>query len=131
MKTESGLRGMVHWMSGRRQAQRDAGKRLVRLHLGDFTLAGLNDLRKQGGGSLDTVVEHATRYYLSEREASQSWSYPRFAKRESGGRQQVSVTLDEELFRAAGKEAERQDVALERLLEHALLYYLAQRSSGR
>jgi hypothetical protein len=128
---ESGIMGMFEqWMAGRRHSPRKAMRGSVRLQLGEFTLASMEDLSRQRGVTVDTVMREATLYYLADRESRQSWRYPRFAKGRPGARLEVTVKLEEDLVRAASAEADLQEVPLERLLEHAVLYYLADLARG-
>jgi len=113
------------WMAARRQSPHRAMERRVKVQLGEFTLASMQDLSERRRVTLDAVVRQATLFYLSDREASRSWRYPRFVKRWPGTRLDLTVKLDENLVREASAEADRQEVPLERLLEHAVLYYLA------
>ncbi|MDX6588490.1 MAG: hypothetical protein QOI31_2963, partial [Solirubrobacterales bacterium] len=43
----------------------------------------------------------------------------------------VTITLDQETWRVVVQEAERQQVSAEGLVEHAVLYFLADLDSGR
>jgi hypothetical protein len=124
-----------HWIAMARGTPKSNGsKRPVTLELGEFTLAGMEDLGRRREMSLDTIITRATRHYLQKREAGPGWRYPRFAREAEGSlphkRKELTVKLTSDLVRAAGREAQRQHVSLERLLEHAALYYLADTARG-
>jgi hypothetical protein len=87
----------------------------------------------RAGSSRDAVVRTAARYYLADRGSGRvAWRPPRFLRAEDGRASTVTdVELDEDTMEALEKEARRQGLALDRLAEHALLYYLADLSTGR
>jgi hypothetical protein len=124
-----------HWIAMARGTPKANGsKRPVTLELGEFTLAGMEDLGRRREMSLDTIITRATRHYLENRGAGPGWRYPQFAREAEGRlpqkRKELTVKLTSDLVRAAGREAQRQQVSLERLLEHAALYYLADAARG-
>jgi hypothetical protein len=130
---------LEHWIAVGRGSQRGTGvKRSVTLHLGEFTLAVMRDLGREREVSLDTLMGRAARHYLNEHEARHGWLYPRFARParpdtkpgDPETRTALTVELKGDLIRAVAKEAKRQHVSLDRLLEHAALYYLADAARG-
>ena len=65
--------------------------------------------------------------------SARSWRYPRFRRDTPVGDEEVSVVLnlDDSVWHLFKAEAEAQRVTVERLLEHAAIYYLvANTSSG-
>jgi hypothetical protein len=126
---------LEHWIGTQRHGhQGDGAKRPVTLHLGEFTLAGIEDLGRDREMSLDTLMGRAIRYYLQQRDARYGWHYPRFARNAARHgpekQKELTVKLTRDLFQAAGREAKRQQVSIDRLLEHAALYYLADAARG-
>lgn len=77
----------------------------------------------------------ASLYYLADRKAERStWPVPRFASAPIAPDARsvtVPIELDEETWKVVAEEAERQRVSAERLIEHAVLYFLADLDSGR
>jgi hypothetical protein len=75
----------------------------------------------------------ALRCYLHDRDIHRAgWSFPDLMRDlEPAERVEIEVEVDEETWSALGKEAARQGVSAERLLEHAMLYYAAEIDAGR
>lgn len=84
-------------------------------------------------GRLSDLLAQAVRFYLGDRDAGQSsWSYPSFLDGGAGaGVGGTTVSLDEELWQQLRAEADRQEAAVEDLLQHAAFYYGAARDDGR
>ena len=97
---------------------------------------GLNALQLTNGvrASSQGEVQLAARYYLADQGSGRGgWAYPRFRVGElrEDALVELSTSLDEATHKAFKLEAERQDVWAEQLLEHALLYLIADLDSGR
>lgn len=83
----------------------------------------------EAGAGLDSLVREATCYYLNDKGLDRpAWSYPRFRAAEGDA---WELTIGDAIEPAFAAEAARQGVTTERLLKHALLYYLADLHSGR
>jgi hypothetical protein len=87
----------------------------------------------RAGSSRDAVVRTAARYYLADRGSGRvAWRPPRFLRAvDEPASTLTGVELDEETTKALQKEARQQGLAADRLAEHAVLYYLADLSTGR
>jgi hypothetical protein len=83
--------------------------------------------------ALGALLRQAVHYYLSDRESGRrGWRYPRFRRDTPGnGPFDVVVDVDEATWEQFRAEAEAQGVPVERLLEHAALYFVADLESGR
>jgi hypothetical protein len=106
--------------------------RTVNLHFGEFSHASLGQWCERRGIGPAAFLSQAALYYLADRKSGRAeWPYPRFRRSSPLGASEVTVELKERVVQAAESEAERQSVSLDRLLEHAALYYLADLASGR
>jgi hypothetical protein len=101
---------------------------------GDFSLKAL----QFEGGSVSTDRESllmlAVHYYLADGGSGRAgWRYPRFRTGEprENAATEMPANLDEKTLTAFTQEAERQDVWVEQLLEHAVLYFIADLDAGR
>jgi len=105
--------------------------RNVRLHLDQFGQEALRRFAGEREDSTESVLRTAALYYLADRELNRpGWRVPRFA-RDTARPQVVELGLDDDIWDALLREAERQGVEPELLVEHAVLYYLADLDSGR
>jgi hypothetical protein len=107
-------------------------RRTVRL--GDFALASLESHGALRGIGVSALVCQAVSYYLGDRgSARPGWLLPRFrAGEEDGGpASELSVTLSEHEWSMLVDEAKVRRAKVDRLLEHAALYYLADLDGGR
>jgi hypothetical protein len=108
--------------------------RHLTLALDEFAHASLVSRANLDRVPVDSVVQHAALYYArdlsSGRPASRS---PRFRReaRAGKGRLEVQLELGEPTWQVLDREAERQAISAEALIEHACLYYLADLDSGR
>lgn len=108
-------------------------KRTITLGLERFGRDTLDDQASRYALSSDELVSRAARYYAGDRGAARAARrVPRF-RREHGapGGLELVLDLDAEVWEALDEESERQGVALERVLEHAVLYLVADLDSGR
>jgi hypothetical protein len=86
----------------------------------------------RGGRSRDAVIRTAARYYLADRDSGRvAWHVPPFLRRGDPNGAGTDVELDEATTKALEDEVRRQGIAPGRLVEHALLYFLADLDSGR
>jgi hypothetical protein len=105
----------------------DAERRGIRLGIGEFTRLAL----EQRGGGATSLVREAAIYYLSDSRTNRPGRrHPGFPD-SADGQVPVDLTLAESQWSDLEDEADAQGITLERLLEHALLYYLADLDSGR
>jgi hypothetical protein len=76
---------------------------------------------------------YAIRYYLSEKEAGRpAWKYPSFLETESDRVQpELTLKLDKPLWESLEREAAEQRVSPEKLAQHAVIYFVADRDAGR
>ena len=110
--------------------------RLQRLHLLSLEEFGASTLEAEAERLFVSPAElgrYAVRYYLSDRDSERmAWKVPRMSH--DTGRQQgleLELDLDPDTWRDLGEEAERQEVSVERLLTHAIIYFLADLDAGR
>jgi hypothetical protein len=89
--------------------------------------------RKNGGARVAARLARAVRYYLDEEDRERpGWRYPEFLReREEGDAVELELTLAAEEWRKLEAEAERQQVSVARLAEHAALYFVADLNAGR
>jgi hypothetical protein len=105
----------------------------VVLKLDEFGRHALATFARERRRSHSVAVRTASLYYLADRDAQRlTWPVPPFVKRTRiGNTVTVRIKLDDETWEAVVQEAERQRVSAERLVEHAILYFLANFDSGR
>src|SRR5689334_10795871 len=108
-------------------------KRSITVRIGVFassTLAG-----KPGNGALPAPedVVRAIRFYLDDESRDvPGWAYPGFLHdRPRGDQLELELELEDSLWHSLREEAASQGVEVERLLEHATLYYAAELDAGR
>lgn len=95
---------------------------------------GWEAIHAQGGAGagLDSLVREATCYYLNDSGLDRlGWRYPRFRAEATAAGEGWELTVGQEIEPAFALEAARQGVSAQQLLQHALLYYLADLHSGR
>jgi hypothetical protein len=103
----------------------------VKVQFDDFGKEAL-EARIRGGRSRDAVIRAAARYYLADRDSGRiAWRVPPFVRRDDSNGAGTDVELDEATTEALEEEARRQRIAPGRLVEHALLYFLADLDSRR
>jgi hypothetical protein len=110
----------------------------VILVLGDFSAEALKAGRHADGDAdgLPRSLMLAILYYLAERDSRRpAWPYPDLRREDpepvGDGPIELEVSLDDAAWKAFRKEAERQGVSVDRLAEHAALYFAADLDSGR
>jgi hypothetical protein len=108
-------------------------KRFVTVLLSEFARAALRGEEGQPRERLAARLVGAIRLYLGDRDASRpGWAYPDFLptdrERDSV---EIEISVDEELWRAFGQEADAQGVSTSQLAEHAALLYAADVDAGR
>lgn len=107
----------------------------MRLELSEFGRAALEAEAQRHTLSPEEFVEQAARYYLADRCSGRAAHLvPRFARERTPPPQErlaVELDLAQRTWRELDAESERQGVTVERLLEHAALYLIADLYSGR
>jgi hypothetical protein len=78
-------------------------------------------------------MERAVRCYLSDRGSGRpAWPYPGFLRGSEAARDvALEIEVDDELWRAFEEESGRQGVSVEKLSEHAAVYFVAEVEAGR
>ena len=110
-----------------------SSSRVVTLDFDEFASASLEEQAARGRLTTDDLVRMAASYFLAdlgkERPARR---VPRFIVHAAPvRRREFRVELPKRDWDALADEADEQAVPLARLLEHAVLYYLADLASGR
>jgi hypothetical protein len=108
-------------------------QRDVVLNLDEFGRHALESFVRERRRSRSVAVRTASLYYLADREAGRpTWPVPRLARVRGrrGDTVTVTIRLDERTWEVVTAEAERQEVTAETLVEHAILYFLADLDSG-
>jgi hypothetical protein len=108
-------------------------QRLLLLSLEEFGASTLEAEAERCSVSPGALGGHAVRYYLSDRDSGRmALRVPRLsqdAAREPAF--ELKLDLDADTWRELDKEAQRQEVSVERLLTHAIIYFLADLDAGR
>jgi hypothetical protein len=106
-------------------------RRSLKLALDEFGRATLEGEAARHSVSPGELVGQAIDYYLSDRDSGRAaLRVPRFGRTRATTELEVEVDVDARTWDEAETEAERQQVSLERLLEHAALYLVADIDSG-
>lgn len=108
--------------------------RFVTLSLSQLAFEALSEGEASGSKRrAELRIEAAIRFYLRDRGGGQpAWPYPAFL-RGSEVREEVELRLgiEQKLWREFEAEAERQDVSVQQLAEHAAFYLAAELDAGR
>jgi hypothetical protein len=108
-------------------------QRLLTLSLEEFGASTLEAEADRYSVSPAELGRHAVRYYLSDRDSGRmALRVPRLSE-DPAGKPALELRLDFEpdTWRELEQEAKRQQVSVERLLEHAIVYFLADLDAGR
>lgn len=105
----------------------------VRVRFGAFAAEALARKLRKGGPPGSQDFERVIQFYLGEREARPpGWAYPDFLReRRASDEVELDLSIGDPLWIALEAEAREQDVAVDRLLEHATLYFAAEIDAGR
>lgn len=108
-------------------------RRTVTVAVGDFGLGALGGSFKRDSSSLARSLMQAIRYYLADRGSERAgWTYPSFRRDDrSGTTVEVEIEIEDGIWEAFSEEADRQGVTTGQLLQHAVLYFAADRDGGR
>ena len=103
------------------------------LPLDEFGASAVREHAERYSLSPAELGSRAARYYLADRDSGRiALRVPRLPKgaaRKAALR--LTVDLDRESWQELEAEAKRQDVSVEAMLEHAIMYFLADVDSGR
>lgn len=108
-------------------------KRSVTISLGSFASKALAAEGKNGRRPSSISVERAIHCYLNDKaSAGPGWRFPAFLR----GRAPVEaielhLEIDEGLWTSLEAEASSQDVNVQQMLDHAVLYFVAEVNAGR
>jgi hypothetical protein len=106
-------------------------RRSLKLALDEFGRATLEGEAARYHVSPGELVGTAVEYFLGDRNSGRSsLKVPRFARNTTAPELDVEIDLDGRTWDEAESEAARQRVPLERLLEHASMYLVADLDSG-
>ena len=109
-------------------------RRSMTLELDEFGRSTLEAEARKHALSPEQLVGHAARYYLADRDSGRpAHKVPRFPRNRPADEGLMAVELDLEsgTWQQLDAESKRQGVPVERLLEHAALYLIADLDSGR
>jgi hypothetical protein len=103
--------------------------RSTTLRLDAFGKEAIEQYAESNGMSPSAVAGAAVRRYLADRGSGRtSWKVPRFLRDEQSRRSptaELEIDLDEATWTALEEEAGRQGVSPSLLLQHAMMYHLA------
>ncbi len=105
----------------------------VTVALGDFSLESLGGAYKRDTANLGRSLAQAIRYYLGDRDSGRAgWPYPSFGRDGKDDQLvELRISIDAAVWDDFSKEADRQGVSTGQLIQHAALYFAADRDSGR
>jgi hypothetical protein len=105
----------------------------VPINLDEFVWTAVEERSTSERLDAARFVAQACAYYASELGRRRiATTVPRLGDEEGGGESRtLTFELDEATLTRLRGEAERQDVALERLVAHAVIFYLADEDAGR
>jgi hypothetical protein len=108
-------------------------QRLLTLSLEEFGASTLEAEAERYSVSPAELGSRAVRYYLSDRDSGRmALRVPRLSQDPARKPAlELTLDLDPDSWRELEEEAERQQVSVERLLEHAIVYFLADLDAGR
>ena len=108
-------------------------QQLLTLSLEEFGASTLVGEAARYSVSTTRLAQQAVRYYLSDRDSGRmALRVPRLSQERAGQPAlELTLDLDSDSWNALRQEAERQEVSVERLLEHAIIYFLADLDAGR
>ena len=107
--------------------------RSVRVSVGPFAREALRGKNGYAASQLTSRLVRAVRTYLAERDRYRAgWALPAFARSAKVDRKvELRLDVDDQLWSDLEAEAERQNVTVDRLVEHAVLYFAAEIDAGR
>ncbi len=112
-----------------------AGLCTVTAALGEFSVESLGGSGTRNELMLGCSFAQTIRYYLADRGSGRpGWPYPRFRRGPGHGSSSTAEAefhIDVTIWDELSQEAARQAVPPNELLQHAILYFLADRDVGR
>jgi hypothetical protein len=106
-------------------------KKSVTLRLDRFGQEALDEYVRAIGGSHAAVLHTAVSYYLGDADSGRAaWRVPQLV-RSATFAERLELELDDDLHSELEAAARRQDVALELLAAHAVVYFLTDLDTGR
>lgn len=108
-------------------------KRTVTVNLSKLACDALARVDELGSAEASARLESAVRVYVRDRDLGRpGWRYPAFMREtEADGQVRLDLDVDGELWRSFEEEATQQEVSIDRLAEHAVLYLAAEIDAGR
>jgi hypothetical protein len=105
----------------------------VTVAVGDFGPGSLEGAFTRDSVDLSRSLTYAIRYYLADQGSGRvEWPYPAFLPDgQLNQTAEVRIEVDAPIWEAFSKEAEQQGVSTDQLLQHAVLYFAADRDAGR
>jgi hypothetical protein len=105
----------------------------VTVKLGAFASKTLVAEAMNGGEPTAASVERAIRCYLGDKgSAGPGWPFPAFLRgREPVEAIELRLAIEEGLWASLEDEASSQDVDVQQMLDHAVLYFAAEFNAGR
>lgn len=114
------------------KSDRSDGTRIVTFRLSEFAREALSGER-EGGERVATQVARAIRCYLKDKATGgPGWAYPAFlrGKAPSEG-PEMELSIEDSLWSSLEREAKSQNVSVQQMVEHAVLYFAAEINAGR
>ena len=106
-------------------------RRALTLEVGAFGRSALRDETRRLEMSVEEFVAGAARYFLEDDAERPARRLPDASIRAQAESVDLDLDLDMGTWRALDAECRRQDVTLEELLVHAVLFLIADLDSGR
>ena len=108
-------------------------QRTITVALGDFGLESLGGAYRRDTATLGRSLTQAIRYYLGDKDSGRAgWLYPSFGRDGNDGQVvELRISIDAVIWDDFSTEADRQGVSTGQLVQHAALYFAADRDSGR
>jgi hypothetical protein len=108
-------------------------QRMVTLALEEFGASRLEAEAERYSVSPAELGSHAVRYYLSDRDSGRmALRVPQLSQEPAGKPVlALSIDLDADIWGELEEEAQTQQVSVERLLVHAIVYFLGDLDAGR
>lgn len=105
----------------------------ARVKLGAFAAEALARKLGNGGPPAPEDFERVIQFYLGEKSTeAPGWVYPDFLReRRASDEVELELNVKDALWESLEAEARAQNVTVDRLLEHAMLYYAAEMDAGR
>jgi len=104
----------------------------LKLTFDEFGWQSLESEARRQNETLDDLLSRAAAYFDAERPTSRAaMRAPSFKRGGRGIEREIRLEVNRDRWKGLEDEARRQGIPLERLLEHASLFYIADVDSGR